>query len=418
MTIFAKDSEWHLGWRIAGASALANATGISLLFYTFNMFIVPMSQEIGMTRSQSGTVQALVITAALGAPVIGRLADCGGFHLVFLICTAVMAAVELGLAYWGNGFGAFVLGTAVIGFIGGGSSSVLLTRPINAHFRRYRGLALGLVGVGISLTTIFVPPWLQGVIATDGWRQGYVVLAGIAVLIGLPLTMLLMPRSASTRGSAQAQGKADHSYLRERDFWLMTLANAFAAIATSGAISQLSPMLQDKGLSAADAALGLSTFAVGQFIGKLGGGILLDRIEPRLVATVLTALPALAFIVFLGTDHGAFVPLLMATALLGLLQGADVSIFAFFVARRFGVERYGTIFGALHGLGWIGTALGVIGFGVSFDLAHGYWLAQLISIGLLLLAAMLLPLVRLPAAVQIKSAKTDRSALTTAKPPA
>ena len=59
------DNEWRLGWRIAGASALANATGISLLFYTFNMFLLPMSIDLGLTRGQTGTVQALVIMAAL-----------------------------------------------------------------------------------------------------------------------------------------------------------------------------------------------------------------------------------------------------------------------------------------------------------------------------------------------------------------
>lgn len=388
-------SEWRQGWRIAGASALANATGISLLFYTFNMFLLPMATDLGLTRGQTGTVQALVILAALGAPVIGRLADRLGWHVMFLACTLIMGLTELTLARWGNSFAALALGTAVIGFIGGGSSSVLLTRPINAHFRRYRGLALGMVGVGISLTTIVVPPWLQGVIATQGWRQGYVVLAAIALLGGLPLVLWLMPRGASTRGSpAAAAAPGDGAWLKTRDFWLMALANVLANMATSGAISQLSPMLQDKGLTAAAAALGISAFAVGQFVGKLGGGWLLDRVEPRLVASVLTGVPAMAFVLFLyGPAETA--PLYLAAALLGLLQGADVSIFAFFVAHRFEVARYGTVFGALHGLGWIGTAIGAIGFGVTYDLAHGYWLAQALSVGFLVLAAAVIPLIRL-----------------------
>ena len=389
------DSEWRLGWRIAGASALANATGISLLFYTFNMFLLPMAADLGLSRGQTGTVQALVILAALGAPVIGRLADRLGWHAMFLACTLVMGLTELALARWANGFAALALGTGVIGFIGGGSSSVLLTRPINAHFRRHRGLALGMVGVGISLTTIVVPPWLQGVIATQGWRQGYVVLAGIAMVIGLPLVLWLMPRGASTHGSpAIAAAPGDGAWLKTRDFWLMALASVLANVATSGAISQLSPMLQDKGLTAGAAALGISAFAVGQFVGKLGGGWLLDRVEPRLVASVLTGVPALAFVLLLyGPAEAA--PLYLAAALLGLLQGADVSIFAFFVAHRFDVARYGTVFGALHGLGWVGTAAGAIGFGVSYDLAHGYWFAQALSVAFLLLAAAVIPLIRL-----------------------
>ena len=390
----ARPGEWTDGWRIAAAGALANATGISLLFYTFNLFVLPMAADLHLTRGQSGVIQAMIITAALGAPVIGRLADRHGFHRMFLGCTLAMVATELALWRWADGFASMALGTALIGFIGGGSASVLLTRPVNAHFTRYRGVALGLVGTGISLTTLFIPPWLQGVIAAHGWRQGFLVLALCALVLGLPGVLALMPRNASTQG-APAAGPPNRDYLRNRDFWVLVAANFCAGMATAAAISQLSPMLQERGLSPASAALGISSFAAGQLIGKLGGGWLLDRFEPRLVAALLNALPTLGFVLLL-TQHGSFMPLMLAVGLIGMLQGADIGIFAYFVAHRFDVTRYGAIFGALHGIGWIGTAVGVVGAGLSFDRFGGYWVVQIAAIALLLLAALLIPLTRLP----------------------
>ena len=394
MNTAAAPGEWTDGWRIVAAAALANATGISLLFYTFNLFVLPMAADLHLTRSQGGEIQATIIAAALGAPVIGRLADRLGFHRLFLVCTLAMVGTELALWRWGNSFAALALGTALIGFIGGGSASVLLTRPVNAHFTRYRGMALGLVGTGISLTTILVPPWLQAVIAQHGWRAGYLVLAGISLVLGLPSVLALMPRNASTRGAAPTATPTDRDYLRDRDFWLLVGANVCVSIATAAAISQLSPMLQERGLTAAAAALGISSFAAGQLIGKLGGGWLLDRFEPRRVAATLNVLPTLGFALLL-TQHGSFVPLMIAVGLIGVLQGADIGIFAYFIAHRFAVARYGTIFGALHGMGWIGNALGVIGAGLSYDLFKGYWAAQLTAIALLLLAALLISLTRL-----------------------
>ncbi len=388
-------AEWRTGWRIVAAAALANATGISLLFYTFNLFVLPMADDLHMTRAQGGIVQSMIIFAALGAPVIGWLADRQGFHRLFLICTLAMAATELALWRWADGFISMALGTALIGFIGGGSATVLLTRPINAHFARNRGLALGLVGTGISLTTVFVPPWLQQVLAEHGWRSGFLVLALIALVLGLPLVLALMPRNASTHGAPPAAGPPNRDYLRSGHFWLLVGANVCVSIATASAISQLSPMLQERGLSAQVAALGISSFAIGQLVGKLGGGWLLDRYEPRLVACALNALPTLGFILLL-TQHGQFLPLMLGAALIGMLQGADIGIFAYFVARRFGAERYGAIFGALHGIGWIGTAFGVISVGLSFDRLHGYWAAQSAAIVLLLMAAGLIYLVGLP----------------------
>ena len=390
----AKPGEWTDGWRIVAAAALANATGISLLFYTFNLFVLPMAADLHLTRGEGGVIQFMIITAALGAPVIGRLADRMGFHHLFLICTLAMVATELALWRWADSFGALALGTAVIGFIGGGSASVLLTRPVNAHFTRNRGLALGLVGTGISLTTVFVPPWLQSVIGVQGWRSGYLVLAGISLVLGLPAVLALMPGNASTRVAPVAAALINRDHLRSRDFWLLVAANFCVGIATAAAISQLSPMLQERGLSPASAALGISSFAAGQFIGKLGGGWLLDRFDPRLVASLANALPTLGFVLLL-TQHGTFAPLMLAVGLIGVLQGADIGIFAYFVAHRFDVARYGAIFGALHGIGWIGTAVGVVGAGLSYDRFGGYWAVQLAAIGLLLLAALLIPLIRL-----------------------
>lgn len=395
------DSEWRVGWRIVAACALANGTGISLLFLTFNMFVLPMAQDLHLSRSEAGLVQSLIVTAALGAPLIGRLADRYGFGAIFTVCTLLLAAIELAQAFWVSTVAEMGLTVAMAGFIGGGAASVVLTRPVNAHFNRWRGVALGLVGAGASIAVIVVPPFLQQVIDSQGWRAGFVALAALAAGIGMPLTLMLFPHGAFPRRGiavALAAGRVDdtgHGFVRMPDFWYLVTANLLSAVAVSGAVSQLSPMLQDEGFGAATAALGLSTFAFGQLAGKLGGGWLLDRFEPLLVAIVLTVVPSLGYVVLL-TSSGSLVAVLGAAGLIGLLQGADIGIFAYFTARRFGVARYGTVFGALHGLSWVGTAIGAIGFGASFDRLGSYGPAQAVSVGLLLLAALAFVPLRMP----------------------
>lgn len=395
MSHIESENEWRLGWRIAAAGAIANATGVSLMFYTFSMFLIPLADELGLTRGETSAVQALIITAALGAPLIGRLADVYGFRPVFIVATTIMAAIELIQSRLVDSLASLGLTVALAGIVGGGASAVLLTRPVNAHFRRYRGLALGIVGAGASLSTVVVPPLLQEVIDIYGWREGFFSLALIGFVVGMPLVLMLMPSSVSVARAAPAvSGGGERLFLKVRDFWLLVAANMLIAVATSGAISQLSPMIQDEGLTADTAAWGLTAFAVGQFVGKLGGGLLLDELEPRLVALVLTVVPGLGFGVFL-LDQGMAAPILAAAALLGVMQGADVGIFAFFVARRFDVASYGTVFGALHGFGWVGSAIGIVGFGFTFDAYHSYAPAQLVSIGLLVLGALLFLPIRL-----------------------
>lgn len=389
-------SEWTEGWRIVLGCAVASGTGIVLLFFTFNLFVLPLAIELQVTRGAIGSIQALIITAALGAPVMGRLADLFGFKPVYLGCIAVVAAIEILLASFATSLTDMAIGVAVLGFFGIGSTAVVTTRPVSAHFQLHRGKALGLVAVGVSLTTMVVPLLLQLALERYGWRGGFVTLAALSVLVGAPAAMLIVPGSAGKAlvGAAK-DGASDWGFLRDRDFQLMGGALIVMGLATAGFVGQLSPMIQQEGMSAQIGALALTLFAVGQFVGRLGGGWLLDHFDPRVIAVVLTIIPGTGFLLLLLTD-GWLVAALLAAGMIGLQQGAELDIFAYFTARRFPVSRYGTIYGALNGVSWIGNAAGILGVGLLHDRTGNYDLAQAIGMGALLAGAVLIALVKLP----------------------
>lgn len=398
MTAFPADSEWRLGWRIVLACALASGTGVALLFFTFSLFLLPIAAEFDATRGELSLIQALVITAAIGSPVIGRMTDIYGFKAVFFACTAIVAVTEVAVAALADSIAGIAIGVALIGFFGVGSTAVAVTRPVSWHFREHRGKALGLVAVGVSLTTILVPPLLQLVTDAYGWRGGFVALAAISVLAGVPAVALLLPAAGGRAGSGigKPEARPDWSFFKVRDFWGLTLSNLCMNLATAGAVSQMSPMIQEEGIDARMAALALSLFAAGQFAGRLGGGWLLDRFDPRLVAVALTLLPGTGFVVLLMTQ-GMAPAALAAIVLIGVQQGAEHDIVAYFTASRFDVARYGTIFGAVVGLGWFGSATGIVGAGQLHDMFGSYAVAQAIAAGALLLGALLIVTVRLPA---------------------
>jgi MFS family permease len=388
-------SEWTVGWRIALACSIANGTGVSLVFYVFSMFLIPMSAELGISRSETGLIQALVVTAAIGAPFIGRLTDTLGFRAVYvstaliLGLTGIIQGTLIESALW------FAVSVAVVAFFGSGNSGITLTKPVNAHFRKHRGLALGLVGIGVSITAIAFPPVLHIIIVDHGWRAGFLTLAGIGIGIGLPLTVLIMPRAAATARMERhlALGGIDRAFLKTRDFWLIAVAGLLINVATSGAISQMAPMIQERGLSAAVAATAISAFAAGQFAGKLVGGWLLDRFEPRRVAAALIMVPAIGYLLLLAGGSMAWIAILSA-GLIGLLQGADIDIFAYLTARRFGYENYGTIFGSIVAVGWIGTVGGILIYSSAYDYLGSYAPAQALALILLGLGSTLFTLLR------------------------
>lgn len=393
------DHEWRTGWRIVLASAVANGTGISLTFYVFSMFLIPVSEEFQLTRSETGLIQALGVTAAFGAPLIGRFTDTLGFRTVFVFCALVLGLIGIAQATLIESVWWFAASVAFAAFVSTGNSSITLTRPVTAHFRRYRGRALGLVGAGVSVTAMALSPLLHEVIQDHGWRAGFLALALLGLGIGLPLALLLMPREAALARISReeaAQG-ADWSFLKLRQFWLLALANILIGVATSGAISQMAPMIEEEGLSAAIGAAAISAFALGQLAGKLAGGWLLDRFEPRRAAALLIVVPACGF-AFMLLGHGVVWLALIAAGLIGFLQGADIDIFAFFTARMFGHQHYGTIFGVISATGWIGAIGGILLFSGSYDRLGSYAPVQGLAMGILALGAALILLLRRQAA--------------------
>lgn len=387
------------GWKIIVGCSIGIATGVALMFLSFSIFVKPLASELNVSRGDLGVIQALILTAAVGSPLIGWLADIFGVKRVYLVCTLLVAAINVSAALFATSLLHMGLTIAAVGVLGVGSGSVVLSRPINAHFRERRGTALGLMAAGISTLAMAAPPLLHLIIEHWGWRGGFIGIAAVSVFAGIPAVMLLVPdggRAGSGIGRPAAPATpADWRFLGSRDFWLLTLSLITMSLATAGAGSQMVPMAEDAGLTPAMAALALSFFAAGTFVGRLGGGWLLDRLEPRRAAFMLTILPALGFVLLL-TAQGMTPAILLAVAIIGVQQGAEIDIFAYFIARRYELARYATIYGTLVGLGWIGNVGGLLGMGKAYDHFGSYTQAQGIAIGCLAFSALLLLMVSLP----------------------
>jgi MFS family permease len=189
---------------------------------------------------------------------------------------------------------------------------------------------------------------------------------------------------------------------KEADFWLLAGSILCMAIAGSGVLSQLSPLVQAEGISPQLAAYGVTAYAVGQLGGRLAAGWFLDHANPRHVAFLFTFVPAIGFLMLALLQLPLFAAV-FAIGMIGVQQGAEIDLFAYFVARRFGVERYGSIYGWIVATSWIGNASGILLFGWVYVAQGSYVLAELIGAVLLAVAAILIALVRIDGAATVPS---------------
>lgn len=394
----ASRDEWKQGWPVVLGAMFCSGLGIPLFYYVFSIFTIPLTEEFGISRGQMSSAQSLLVIGALVAPLIGRAFDRHGFRPVFALCTLAVILTHIAMASIVSTSLAFAVAALVYGAAGVGAGPLAFTRPINAWFWHQRGLALGLAATGLAITTVFASPFLAGIVEDYGWRTGFWVLAGVSGLVGLPLTLYLMKDAPPTGPAGPAEALAgiphDRSFFRERDFVFLILAMLCIALPGAGLVSQLSPIVQEEGFDPKIAAFGVSTYAIGQLTGRIFAGWFLDRANPRVVGFLFTFIPAFGFILLSALMPPLWV-VVLAVGLIGIQQGAEIDLFAYFTSRRFGINRYGTIYGWIIASSWIGNALGIVTFGWLHDAKGSYALAEAISAMLLLLGAIFIAAVRI-----------------------
>lgn len=387
---FAPDrrSEWKRGWLVVAASTVGIGTGAGLAQYTSSLFVEPLQAAFGWTRGEIGTIGAFGLLGALSAPLIGRLADRFGARRVATICILAATLAYLGLSVMQGRLWQFAACSLLLGAAAPGCTGLVYSRAVVGWFERDRGLALGIIASGLPVATLLITPLLAAVIRDHGVQSGYLVLAGAASLIGLPLVLL------GVRDAPRAPLADDHvagplgAIIRSRTFWLLALILFLVNMPATGVLTQLAPLLTSKGASAAQAATAVGVFAAFMLFGRIGVGWLFDRLDARRVAAAVTGLSAAACII-LFANSGLSLLVFAAVMMIGLLQGAETDVLGYFVGRHFDHDAFGFVYGALFTISLMGTAIGIMAFGHLFDLSGNYDLALIIAMIILVVVATL-----------------------------
>lgn len=388
--------EWKRGWPVILGAALAAGTGVNLLYTISSIFLPQLQKETGWTLGQFSQISALVGLGSLAAPAAGWAMDRFGFRRVYALGMILIATVYVLVATLPLLPILYAVAVFMAGLVGLLTSSIAYTRAVNGWFNINRGFALSLAATGLSLSAVIAPPLFERLVAAEGWRAGYVALALLAGLIGLPaILFLLRDEPATAHPTTRQDDPGDKSHMRTSAFWLLVLMLFCLNFPGSGMLSQMVPMLLEEGLNSSTAALGISAFAAGQVVGRLACGWLLDRVNPVLVGFWFTLVPAIGCLMLWGLNGSVLISM-VAVAAAGVQQGAEIDLLGYFVARRFGLARYGSIYGWIQTAGWAGVIGGILLFGLIHDMTGSYALFQLIGAFAYVTGAFAILAIRLP----------------------
>ncbi len=356
----------------------------AILMLPMGLFLKSMTAEFGWSRTQFSSVIAVAaLCNALVMPVAGFLVDRFGARRIVAVGTVLGCSAYAALSL-ATSYEQFIGIMVVAVTLGNLASYPAFMSLAQSWFDERLGLALALTSTGLAVGTAAFSYVIAITIASQGWRAAFFTVGVAALIIGLANVLVLVrdndgPLRASTDGAAGA-GTSLGEALRTRDFWLYATSFTLVVFAVVACNFHLPALLSDRGAGPAQIATVVAIGTAGSLFGRLFTGIMLDRFSVRWVAGAFFAGQAIGFYLLLD----GLLWVLPASFLLGAVQGAEIDVMGYVVARRFGQKAYARIFGTCFGISLAGAIVGPLAMATIFDRTGSY------DLGLMLLP--LLPL--------------------------
>jgi predicted MFS family arabinose efflux permease len=345
-----------------------------IVFFTFGLFLGPVTQEFGWDRATfSSSLLVGHAFAALAYPFLGRAIDRFGVRRVSLTCIPLFAASVAALSLTPPSSAVFIAMAGLVGLVSAGQAPLPYAKAVASWFDERRGLALGIAMTGIGVGATLVPQFARAVIDAYGWRVGYVALGALTFAVACPTVAFFIrepERRAFSDGDGVVPGLTVFESLRTSSFWLLAIPVFLVVTTINGIVGHLVPLLTDRGFELRQATAVLSAVGLSTIAGRLFSGYLLDRFFAPYVTTGLFLLPLVGVSILVAGGGG---PAPVAAAIsLGFALGAEIDAIGFLVSRYFGLRAYGEIYGCVFAIFTVGTGLGPVLMGLSYDATQSY----------------------------------------------
>ena len=413
------------GWVVLAAAFVIITMSIGTLF-TLGVFLRPIEEAMGWSRSGIGAIGLFNwIVMGAGGVVSGFVSDRLGTRRVVMVGAVLLG---LGLVLSSQVQQVWQLYVTFGLLVGAGVSAFYVPLTVLAikWFEGRRGMAAAVVSAGNGLGILALAPLSRWLISEFDWRVAFLVLGNLAWVVALPSAWLLrdpsggqpsgkLPFSSSSSSNAGAQKWPPHSPSGGQPvrasgsdgrspwstwpFWAIALTHFCCCAAHSGPLFHLVSHAMDQGVPKMAAAGILGASGLTSIFGRIGTGIVADRVGAK--GTLLSALSLQAALIFLylfATSAGALWAVSLA---FGVAYGGAMPLYALVTRECFGERALGTAYGGVFFVSCIGMGLGSYAGGAIHDLLGTYQWLFLGSFAIGMMAIVLGVTLRAPVAVRM-----------------
>ena len=381
---------------------LWSATGLSFvsgILYIWSIVSKALIKQYNWTSTEAALPYTIAtIVFAVSMVFAGGLQDKKGPRL-----SGTIGAALLGIGLFLSAFAKtplmMVLTFSVIVGTGIGINNVATTPPAIKWFPpQKKGMITGIVVAGIGLASVFYSPLINYLMENFGISKSFTILGIAAFVLAVLLAQFLTnPPENYKPGQeisvSKAAGRRPEAgietdwkgMVKTADFYKLWVMLAFSAAAGLMIIGHIATIAKTQAHWEGGYIL-VALLGIFNSLGRLLGGTLSDKIGRINLMRLAFGLQALNMAFFgLFTTTGT---LAIGVIIAGLCYGATFSVFPATTADFYGLKNMGANYGLIFTAWGLGGVIGPLAAGKIFDMTGSYNKAYIVSLVLLLIAAL------------------------------
>jgi MFS family permease len=375
-------------WLIVAGGFLAFTVSASLM-HAYTVFLLAFVETFGWSRAEASLAYSVgQIVGGVSSPLVGGLVDRLGARRMVLLGGCLLTLGLLGSAQ-ANALWQVVFLYGVVMTLGANCIGLVVFVPLVSRlFVAQRGMAISLLQSANGFGRAISAPLAQWLVDASGWRNAYLVQAGLMGLLVIPLAAMfrraesIVPApSAASAAASDARSWTLSSAIRTRHFWLLFLVYMLTSIGSFLVSLHQLAFAVGQGFEPLYAATVLGMGSLLALPGVILTGTISDYIGRERAAILAYGISIVGVAAALGVSDGdQHLLLWLHACFFGITWGARGPAITAKTADLFGGPRLGTILGVITVGSGLGAGIGAWGAGLLFDLTGTYRPAFVLSI--------------------------------------
>lgn len=296
------------GWWVVGGCFFIMAATAGIAMNSFPVAYKPLADAFGFSMADiSMTTSLMAVSAMLVAVVIGKLMKAVNIRILMTVCGVIYSTGFI-LFAWSKSLTDFYICSVLIGIGAAGTYLIPISVLITNWFEEKRGLALAIAVTGGGVGGMAFGPLMSAMIQRYGLSETFLALGIIAALFILPATLFivrlhpedmgLIPYGSSGSPAEEMEATEPGLTLGEAakslSFWLLCIVVLLNGLSIMGVQQHIPSYFENIGYSAAFAAAIFAAVNGILILGKLGFGVIQDKLGTKASMLILYSTPIIA----------------------------------------------------------------------------------------------------------------------------